>query len=83
MNRCERQQEFKKVFETVHKYPIKQFLPITVNGVIYTPVIKEEWQEYTVVEYTGTQEGYNRRYHVWLGVEEYENKKTKNKKAKQ
>ena len=80
--RHKRQLQFKEVFENAHSFPIKQFVPITLFERIYTPRIKEQHAEYTVVEYTSPQdESY--RYTVWLGIDEYENSKAKNKKVKQ
>ena len=64
--RCKRQIEFKNVFESIHKYPISKFLPVTVNGITYTPKIKEKHKEYIVVKYEGT----DRYYDVWLGKDE-------------
>lgn len=80
--RCKRQLEFKEIFETAHKFPIERFLPITIFGRVYTPRIKEQHAEYTVVEYTSPQDEIY-RYTVWLGIDEYENSKAKNKKVKQ
>lgn len=64
--RCKRQIEFKKVFESIHKYPISKFLPVTMNGITYTPKIKEKHTEYIVVVYVGEKFD----YHVLLSKDE-------------
>ena len=75
-SRRKRQSEFKDAFYKACGNPIEEIKPVFYNGAFYLPEIRTK-QEYTEVRYTNDEDEH--AYHVLIGKDEYEPRRTTTK----